>query len=93
MSEVRFRYLVPEGKPEEKLPPVWRDTWDPSRDETPLPPFRGFVPSPGQRPLKGSDRLPVAVELTMTVRQERAQGVRELILPPLVFLVQVGRTL
>lgn len=93
IAQVRFRYLVPEGKPEENLPPVWRDSWDPSRDEAPA--FSSLrVPSPqGQRALKGSDRLPLAVELTLTIRQARLQGVRELILPPLVFPVQVGRTL
>ncbi|MDE2059607.1 MAG: prepilin-type N-terminal cleavage/methylation domain-containing protein [candidate division NC10 bacterium] len=94
VSLARFRYLVPEGKPEEKLPPVWRDSWDPSRDETLQPAFRGSaIFSPGQRGLKGSDRLPVAVEITLTIRQTRSQEGRELILPPLVFPVQVGRTL
>ncbi|MDE2485068.1 MAG: hypothetical protein KGL32_07460, partial [candidate division NC10 bacterium] len=93
VSEVRFRYLVPEGKPDDKLPPTWRDAWDPSRDETPQFPSRGSVSSPGRRALKGSDRLPLSVEVTLTIRQQRAQDVRELILPPLVFPVQVGRTL
>ena len=47
----------------------------------------------GQRPLQGSDRLPLAVEITLSVRQAKYQGARELILPPLIFPVQVGRTL
>jgi prepilin-type N-terminal cleavage/methylation domain-containing protein len=93
VSEVRFRYLVPEGKPEDKLPPAWRDVWDPSRDESFQTASSRSVSTVGQRALRGSDRLPLAVEVTLTMRQERAQGVRELILPPLVFPVQVGRTL
>ncbi|MDE2485030.1 MAG: hypothetical protein KGL32_07265 [candidate division NC10 bacterium] len=93
VSEARFRYLVPEGKPEDKLPPAWRDVWDPSRDESFQAASSGSVSTVGQRALKGSDRLPLAVEITLTMRQERAQGVRELTLPPLVFPVQVGRTL
>lgn len=93
VSQARFRYLVPEGRPEENLPPTWRDSWDPSQGGTVQPAMRGSVPSPGQRALRGSDRLPLAVELTLTIRQTRSQGVRELILPPLVFPVQVGRTL
>ncbi|MDE2321246.1 MAG: hypothetical protein KGL31_04925, partial [candidate division NC10 bacterium] len=91
--QARFRYLVPEGRPEENLPPTWRDSWDPSQDGTVQSAMRGSAPSPGQRALRGSDRLPLAVELTLTIRQTRSQGVRELILPPLVFPVQVGRTL
>ncbi|NJD67839.1 MAG: prepilin-type N-terminal cleavage/methylation domain-containing protein [candidate division NC10 bacterium] len=93
VTEVRFRYLVPEGRPDENRPPVWRDMWDPSLDETSQPLPRRVTASPGQRSLKGSDRLPSAVELTLTIRQTKAQGIRELILPPLVFPVQVGRTL
>lgn len=93
VSQVRFRYLVPEGRPEDNLPPTWRDFWDPSLDETLQPPARRVPVSPGQRSLKGSDRLPLAVELTLTIRQTKVQGARELILPPLVFPVQVGRAL
>ncbi|MBI2883504.1 MAG: hypothetical protein HYY11_06315 [Candidatus Methylomirabilis oxyfera] len=93
VSQVRFRYLVPEGRPEDHLAPVWHDLWDPSQDETLQPASRSVIASPGLRTLKGSDRLPLAVELTLTIRQTRSQGVRELILPPLVFPVQVGRTL
>jgi len=93
VSQVRFRYLIPEGKPEENLAPTWRDYWDPSQDQTLQPASLRVVTSPGQRTLRGSDRLPVAVELTLTIRQARSQGVRELILPPLIFPVQVGRTL
>lgn len=93
VSEARFRYLVPEGRPEENRPPSWRDSWDPSRDEVLISPFRGSAPLPGQRALRGSDRLPLAVEITLAIRQMKSQGVRELILPPLVFPVQVGRTL
>ena len=91
--QARFRYLVPEGRPEENLPPAWRDSWDPSQDETPQSPARRFVSAQGQRALKGSDRMPLAVELTLTIRQTKSSGLRELILPPLVFPVQVGRTL
>lgn len=80
---VRFRYLVPEGRPEERRPPGWRDAWDPSMDEA----------IGGQQPLKGSSRLPVAVEVTLTIHRPNREGVRELILPPLVFPVQVGRGL
>jgi len=94
VSDIRFRYLVPEGRPEENLAPVWRDFWDPSQDETFQPAFRrGILASQGQRALKGSDRLPLAVELTLTIRQEERQGPRELILPPLIFPVYAGRTL
>jgi len=95
VSGARFRYLVPQGKPEEKLPPVWRDFWDPSQDQSiSLPPqSRALRPLVDQRPLKGSATLPLAVEITLTIRQERQQGVRDLILPSLVFPVQVGRTL
>lgn len=82
--EARFRYLVPEGKPDEKLPPTWRDAWDPSRDEA--------APG-GQGPLKGSDRLPLAVEITLTLGEANKPGDQGLTLPPLVFPVQVGRTL
>jgi len=91
--QVRFRYLVPEGRPEENLTPIWRDYWDPSQDQTLQPASQRAVTSPGQRTLRGSDRLPLAVELTLTIRQTRSQEVRELILPPLIFPVQVGRTL
>lgn len=91
--EARFRYLIPEGRPEENLSPVWRDSWDPSRDEMLVPSSRGSAILPGQRALRGSDRLPLAVELTLTIRQIQSREVRELILPPLVFPVQVGRTL
>lgn len=93
VSEVRFRYLVPEGRPEDNLAPTWRDFWDPSQDEKHQPAFRNVITSQGQRALKGSDRLPLAVEITLTIRQARPQGPHELILPPLVFPVQVGRTL
>lgn len=81
ISEARFRYLVPTGKPEEKLPPVWRDSWDPSQDGV------------SQGALKGSDRLPLAVEITLTLLRANRQGDRDLTLPPLIFPVQVGRTL
>ncbi|MBI3779469.1 MAG: hypothetical protein HY278_00125 [candidate division NC10 bacterium] len=94
VSEARFRYLVPEGKPDEKLPPTWRDSWDPSQDQT--PPSASVVRQValrGQRPLQGSDRLPLAVEITLTIRQANQRGARDLILPPLVFLVRVGQTL
>ncbi|MBZ0168857.1 MAG: prepilin-type N-terminal cleavage/methylation domain-containing protein [Kofleriaceae bacterium] len=94
VSDVQFRYLVPEGRPEENLAPVWRDFWDPSQDETFQPaPQRGIASSQGQRTIKGSDRLPLAVELTLTIRREERQGPRELILPPMVFPVYAGRTL
>ncbi|CBE69557.1 protein of unknown function [Candidatus Methylomirabilis oxygeniifera] len=93
ISEVRFRYLVPEGRSEENLPPAWHDSWDPSRDDMLVPPSR-IVPSPSSlRALKGSNRLPLAVELTLTIRQTRSREIRELILPPLVLPIQVGRTL
>ena len=106
VTEARFRYLVPEGRPEENLPPQWRDSWDPSQDQqvvgvglTPVTGLRRTTSSltsgsrGGKRPLQGSDRLPMAVEITLRVRQAKQRGVRELILPPLVFPVQVGRTL
>jgi prepilin-type N-terminal cleavage/methylation domain-containing protein len=93
VSQVRFRYLVPEGKPDEKLPPAWHDFWDPSRDESSQPSFRGSVSAVGQRALRGSERLPLAVEMTLAIRQTKQQGARDLTLPPLVFPVQVGRTL
>ena len=91
--QARFRYLVPEGRPEENLPPAWRDFWDPSQDETLQPSSQRLVSAQGQRTLKGSDRMPLAVELTLTIRQTKPSGLRELILPPLIFPVQVGRTL
>lgn len=81
VTEARFRYLVLDGKPDEKLPPTWRDFWDPSQDGA------------GQGTLKGSDRLPSAIEITITMRQANQSGGRDLTLPPLVFPVQVGRTL
>lgn len=91
--QVRFRYLVPEGKREDNLSPTWRDFWDPSQDDTlQLTSQRVSVP-PGQRTLKGSDRLPLAVELTLTIRQEEREGPREVDLSPLVFPVHAGRTL
>lgn len=93
VSDVRFRYLVPEGRPEESLAPVWRDFWDPSQDETLQPASQRAITSRDQRALKGSDRLPLAVELTLTIRREERQGSRELILPPLIFPVYAGRTL
>ena len=99
VSGARFRYLVPQGKPEENLAPAWRDYWDPSQDDAGALSLLSAVSAPGllargaQRALRGSDRLPLAVEITLTIRQERQQGVRDLILPSLVFPVQVGRTL
>lgn len=91
--QVRFRYLVPEGRPEDNHAPVWRDLWDPSQDETPQPAPRRVIARSEQRALKGSDRLPLAVELTLTIRREERQGSRELTLPPLIFPVYAGRTL
>lgn len=91
--QVRFRYLVPEGKPDEKLPPTWHDFWDPSLDESFQPSSRRSVSTVGQRVLRGSERLPLAVEMTLTIRQTKQQGDRDLTLPPLVFPVQAGRTL
>lgn len=100
VSEARFRYLVPEGKPEEHLPPAWRDFWDPSQDTVISTPSQGpaaqglgLGPRGGQQPLKGSARLPLAVEITLTIRQGKGQEVRDLVLPPLVLPVQVGRNL
>ena len=90
---VRFRYLVPEGRPEENLPPAWHDSWDPSKDDILIPIARSVTLPPALRAIKGSDRLPLAVELTLTIQQTRSRGVRELILPPLVLPVQTGRTL
>ncbi|MCI0409105.1 MAG: prepilin-type N-terminal cleavage/methylation domain-containing protein [Acidobacteria bacterium] len=91
--EARFRYLVPEGRPEEKRPPAWRDFWDPSEDVSDASSSRGLIARAGQPGLRGSDRLPLAVEISLTIRQEARARVRELVLPPLVFPVQVGRTL
>ena len=98
--DARFRYLVPEGKSEGKLPPTWRDYWDPSEDDAGAPSLLSSVSAPGplargaQRALRGSDRLPLAVEITLTIRQGKgSQEGRELVLPPLVFPVHVGRTL
>jgi len=95
ISDARFRYLVPQGKPEDNLAPEWRDFWDPSQDEliSSSPQSRAVGLGEAQRPLQGSARLPLAVEITLTIRQERQQGVRDVILPSLVFPVQVGRTL
>jgi len=100
VSDARFRYLVPEGKSEEKLPPTWRDYWDPSQDDAGALSLLSAASAPGllargaQRALRGSDRLPLAVEITLTIRQGKGiQGGRELVLPPLVFPVHVGRTL
>jgi hypothetical protein len=93
VTEARFRYLVPEGRPEEKLRPTWRDFWDPSEDRTDPLSGRSVITRRGQPVLRGSDRLPLAVEITLTLRQERRAGIRELVLPPLVFPVHVGRTL
>jgi prepilin-type N-terminal cleavage/methylation domain-containing protein len=89
--EARFRYLVPEGKPEEKLPPTWHDFWDPSQDETPPSASVSLVPLGGRRALQGSERLPLAVEITLTIQQANQRGARDLILPPLVFSVRVGQ--
>ena len=98
VSDARFRYLVPEGKSEEKLLPTWRDYWNPSQDAAGA--LSSAVSAPGllargaQRALRGSDRLPLAVEITLTIRQGKGgQEGRELVLPPLVFPVHVGRTL
>lgn len=88
VSEVRFRYLVPEGKPEERLPPVWRELWDPSRESTVVTLSLG---SPLTLP--SAYQLPLAVEMTMLIRQAKQGVFREVSLPPLVFPVQVGRTL
>lgn len=93
VSQVQFRYLVPEGKSDEKLPPAWRDFWDPSQDEVAPMPSQGSIARVGRGALKGSDRLPLAVEITLTLRQASKQRDRDLTLPPLVFPVQVGRTL
>ncbi len=93
VTEARFRYLVPEGKPEEKLAPTWRDFWDPSQDKANPSSVQGRSARAGQPALQGSDRLPLAVEIALTIRQASQQGAREMILPPLVFPVQVGRTL
>jgi len=93
VSEARFRYLVPEGRPEEHRPPTWRDAWDPADDKPDASSAPGLIQRAGQAGLRGSDRLPLAVEISLTVRQERRAGLRELALPPLVFPVQVGRTL
>jgi prepilin-type N-terminal cleavage/methylation domain-containing protein len=97
VMEARFRYLVPQGRPDEGLPPTWRDFWDPSQDDTftttPAPSPLAAGLRAGQRALKGSGRLPLAVEIALTIRLERRQGPQELILPPLVFPVHVGRTL
>jgi len=100
VSDARFRYLVPEGKSEENLPPTWRDYWDPSLDDADAQSLLSAASAPGprargaQRALRGSDRLPLAVEITLTIRQgKEIQGGRELVLPPLVFPVHVGRTL
>lgn|SRR5574337_33853 len=93
VSLARFRYLVPEGKPEEKLPPVWRDSWDPSQDESFQPSSRRSAPTVGQRALRGSDRLPLAVEITLTIRPAKQRGDHDVTLPPFVFPVQVGQTL
>lgn len=93
VSQIRFRYLVPEGRPEENLAPVWRDFWDPSQVESAQAVSRNVVAAPGQRTLKGSDRLPLAVELTLTIRRVDRQGPQEVVLPPLVFPIYTGRTL
>ena len=84
VSDARFRYLVPQGKPEDNLAPEWRDFWDPSQDEliSSSPQSRAVGLGEAQRPLQGSARLPLAVEITLTIRQERQQGVRDLILHP-----------
>jgi general secretion pathway protein J len=101
VSDARFRYLVPEGKPEEKLPPTWHDYWDPSEDDSGASSFssarllssRGLLAPGPQRALRGSDRLPLAVEITLTIRQRAGlQTARDLVLPSLVFPVRVGRT-
>ncbi|MDD5559773.1 prepilin-type N-terminal cleavage/methylation domain-containing protein [Candidatus Methylomirabilis sp.] len=88
VSEVRFRYLVPEGKPEERLPPVWRELWDPSRDRTVV-----MLSLGGPLTLESPYQLPLAVEMTVLIRQAKQGVFREVSLPPLVFPVQVGRTL
>ena len=100
VSEARFRYLLPEGKPEEALPPTWRDFWDPSQDEglQPSPQrllsvFQGGLSVVGSRALRGSARLPLAVEITLTIRQTKRGEVRDATLPPIVFPVQVQRSL
>jgi hypothetical protein len=82
---------------EEKLPHM-ADYWDPSQDDAGaaslLSAASARVACPGFSGLRGSDRLPLAVEITLTIRQEKGiQGGRELVLPPLVFPVHVGRTL
>jgi prepilin-type N-terminal cleavage/methylation domain-containing protein len=93
VSEARFRYLLPEGKPEEALPPTWRDFWDPSQDGGSQPSPQGLLSALGFRALRGSAQLPLAVEITLTIRQTKRGEVRDVTLPPLVFPVQVQRTL
>ncbi|MGH7369528.1 MAG: PulJ/GspJ family protein [Candidatus Methylomirabilaceae bacterium] len=93
VSEARFRYLVSEGRPEENRPPAWRDFWDPSDDVSDAASSGGLIARVGQPGLRGSDRLPLAVEISLTIRRAGRAGIRELVLPPLVFPVQVGRTL
>ncbi len=93
VSEARFRYLVEEGRPEEKPSFAWRDLWDPSQEKAELSTRRVLIGQAGQSAFRGSDRLPLAVEMTLTVRETRQQGARDLVLPPLVFPVQAGRTL
>lgn len=93
VTDARLRYLVPEGRPEEQRPPTWRDAWDPSQETADLSTPQVRTAQTGRAPLKGSDRLPLAVEMTLTIREARQRGVQELVLPPMVFPVQVGRTL
>lgn len=93
--DARFRYLVAEGRPEDKPSYAWRDVWDPSKEKSEFATRRVLLAGRArqQLPLQGSDRLPLAVEMTLTVRETRQQEARDLVLPPLVFPVQAGRTL
>lgn len=93
VSQVSFRYLVPDGSPQDKRPPVWRDAWDPSKEDAPFLQSMAFLPAAGQRGLRGSARLPFAVEITLTIRPTKQRGDHDVTLPPMIFPVQVGRTL
>lgn len=81
--QIRFRYLVPPS-PGEKDSPRWVEAWDPLQVPGEVPRGIGEA-SLIQHPTSG---LPLAVEVTVTVREEREEQELSFLLP-----IHVGRRL